>query len=55
MLEVEVIVAQENIQYVFLDKEIVPVPPPGLLLAGFTTAYENDRVRVLRRSENQDR
>ncbi len=55
VLEVEAIVAQENIQYVFLDKEIVPVPPPGLLLAGFTTAYENDRVRVLRRSENQDR
>jgi hypothetical protein len=45
--EVEAIVAQENIQYVFLDKEIVPVPPPGLLLAGFSTAYENDRIAVL--------
>jgi hypothetical protein len=53
--EVEAIVAAENIQYVFLDREVVPVPPPGLLLAGFTTAYENDRVTVLGRPENQDR
>jgi hypothetical protein len=53
--EVDEIVAQENIQYVFLDKEIVPVPPPGLLSAGFGPVYENDRVTVLGRLEVLDR
>jgi hypothetical protein len=52
--EVEAIVAKENIQYVFLDKEIVPLPPSGLILAGFSTVYENDRVTVLGRPEVLD-
>ncbi|NQW18521.1 MAG: hypothetical protein HQ478_13640 [Chloroflexi bacterium] len=47
--EVESIVAQENIQYIFLDNQIVPEPPAGLIEAGFSIAYENDRVTVLGR------